>query len=220
MPVLAVMFSVDQAGWFDQDATELGEASPPRGGARQRAASAAGLRVPRQRDTMQAMWLVVRLLLGIALAWPAADAVLAAYQRVAAGTSMPWSDRLTTDTSERIRRATKNNAKLLTNVRDAAPAATLLLTELISGNPEDYEPAELMRLALQVGVIDQLRVLLFPRPVIMRRAGAIGFAEQRAKQGKPTAYLWLPGGKRPTPSADWRRLHGSKAFEVWLCQKH
>lgn len=166
------------------------------------------------------MWPAVRLLLVIALAWPAADAVFAAYQRIAVGSALPWTERFTLDTNERVRRATDKNAKLLTSVRAAAPADTLLLTELITGNPEDYEPAELMRLALQVGVIDQLRVLLFPRPVIMRRAGAIGLAEQRADLGKPTAYLWFPGGKRPTPSEKWRRLHGSEAFEVWLCQKH
>ncbi|HIE70668.1 MAG TPA: hypothetical protein EYP98_11085 [Planctomycetes bacterium] len=166
------------------------------------------------------MWPAVRLLFIIALAWPAADAVFAAYHRIAVGSALPWTDRFTLDTNERVRRATDKNAKLLTSVRAAVPADTLLLTELITGNPDDYEPAELMRLALQVGVIDQLRVLLFPRPVIMRRAGAIGLAEQRAKQGTPTAYLWFPGGERPTQSDPWRRLHVSKTFEVWLCQKH
>jgi hypothetical protein len=166
------------------------------------------------------MWFVVRLLLTIALVWPAADAVYAAYHRVVAGSALPWSDRLTLDTNERIRRATKKNAKLLTDVRAATPKDTLLLTELISGNPEDYELSELLKLAAQVGVVDQLRVLLFPRPVIMRRPGAIAFAEQRAQEGKPTAYLWLPGSKRPKPAAHWQRLHAGKAFELWLCQKH
>lgn len=175
------------------------------------------------------MWLVVRLLLCIALAWPAADAVYGMCQDVAAGSAVAWSDRLSLDTNERMRRATKKNARLLTGVRAKTPADTLLLTELISGNPEDYPVAELLKLAAQVGIIDQLRVLLFPRPVILRRPGAIAFAEQRAKEGKPTAYLWLPGSKRPESSelkssgpkssGLWQAVHRSAAFEVWLCQK-
>jgi len=163
--------------------------------------------------------LVLRLLLGCALVWPAADAVSFLYQRVVGNAVTPWSDRLTLDVDEKMRRATRENADLLAEVRAACPPDSVAVAELISGNPEDYEPAELMRLARQVGLIDQLRVLLFPNPIIVRRPGAKSYVEQRAASGKPTLYLWLPGNERPKPSAGWERLHQAMMFELWLCRK-
>lgn len=163
--------------------------------------------------------LVVRLLLGCALVWPAVDAVSSLYQRIVNSAAIPWSDRLTLGVEEKMQRATRENADLLAELRSVCPPDSVAVAELISGNPADYKPEELMRLARQVGLIDQLRVLLFPNPILVRRPGAKSYAEQRAASGKPTLYLWLPGNERPDLGDRWERLHQTKMFELWACRK-
>ena len=164
--------------------------------------------------------LIVRLCLGAALSWSAAVGVYGLYERLVIGAAVPWSDRLTLDTEQRLRRAAGPNGDVIDAIGAACTGDVLVVTELISGNPDDYEPEQLMRLALQVGLIDMLRVLKFPRPILVRCKGAIAFAERRSSElGRETAYLWFPGGQRPEPGNGWRLQSAADGFEVWSCRK-
>lgn len=156
---------------------------------------------------------------GLALVWSAATAVVSSYRRAIAGSAIAVADRFDLDHEQHLQRAAGDNARMLAAVRDAVPEGVLVVTELITGDPADYEPAELLRLAMRVGMIDQLRVLLFPRPILVRRVDPAAFAEARAERGEATAYLWLPGRERPAAGALWHRLHEAGDFELWLCRK-